>query len=104
AACPPATGSTTARPGEDLEEVEAAVGRGVLVLPASGDPQVLTFDRVARPSQLVGGERTAGEGGERAGHRGHHRRGAAETASRRRVAAHLPTHPPGDAHPRAGRL
>src|SRR5207249_8820534 len=90
-------------PGE-LEEVEAPVSRRILVLPASGDAQVLTFDRVARPSELSRGQRTARERGEGTDHRGHHGGGAAQPASRRRVAADLDVDPSVDAYPVDGRL
>ena len=53
------SGFTTVRVGVELDEVEAAERRGVLVLPAAREPEVDALDAVRELGQLVGRERFA---------------------------------------------
>ncbi len=72
--------------GPELDEVETAEDRGVLVLGAAFEPEVLALDRVGEARPLVVGQGDAHVLGEQADQRHHDRRGGAEARARRRRA------------------
>jgi hypothetical protein len=93
----------SAGPGE-LDQVEAAVGRRVLVLPAAADAQILALDPVREIGHFGRRQRAAGEHRERADDRCHQRGRAPETAASGGVAPDLHVDPRVDADPIDRRL